>query len=266
MCFETKVATGWTHAIELLYADSWDSKLRRYRSGLAFRGLSDLKYHLDTGLMRLGREQVRIEQHLIRNFRKYARLGDGGGQVSDWMALTLGQHHGLPTRLLDWTYSPFAALHFCTASTERFDRDGVIWCVDYSATLELLPKQLRDVLEGADAFTVGMIEKVAPTLAGFDGLAAAPFAAFFEPPSSDERIVNQFALFSVLSDPSMSFDGWLRRNEVSCRRIVIPKELKWEVRDKLDQANITERVLFPGLDGLAAWLKRHYSHGPTAPI
>ena len=46
-------------------------------------------------------------------------------------------------------------------------------------------------------------------------------------------------------------DDWLERHPDLARRIVIPAELKWEVRDKLDQANITERVLFPGLDGLA---------------
>jgi hypothetical protein len=45
---------------------------------------------------------------------------------------------------------------------------------------------------------------------------------------------------------------------VSTTKVVIDKSLKWEVRDKLDQCNMTERVLFPGLDGVCAWLKRHY--------
>ncbi len=84
------------------------------------------------------------------------------------------------------------------------------------------------------------------------------FLLFFEPPSIDNRVVNQCALFSVLSDPSMSVDEWLSDTENDAYKIIIPKELKREVRDKLDQANITERVLFPGLDGICTWLGRHY--------
>jgi hypothetical protein len=42
-------------------------------------------------------------------------------------------------------------------------------------------------------------------------------------------------------------------------RIVLPAELKWEVRDKLDQSNVTERVLFPGLDGHTRTLTRYYA-------
>lgn len=54
-------------------------------------------------------------------------------------------------------------------------------------------------------------------------------------------------------------DRWLARRPRVLRRVVIPRALLLEVRDKLDQANITERVLFPGLDGLATWLKRYFS-------
>ncbi|HOI50285.1 MAG TPA: hypothetical protein PK167_13325, partial [Prolixibacteraceae bacterium] len=77
-----------------------------------------------------------------------------------------------------------------------------------------------------------------------------------------DRIVNQFALFSVMTSPTAILDEWLAKQNDICRRLIIPKELKWEIRDKLDQANITERVLFPGLDGLAHWLKRHYQPHP----
>ncbi|HEX9160928.1 MAG TPA: FRG domain-containing protein, partial [Thermoanaerobaculia bacterium] len=85
------------------------------------------------------------------------------------------------------------------------------------------------------------------------------FVLFFEPPSLDERIVNQFALFSLPSSARLSLEDLLKRREAAYRRIVIPASLKWEVRDKLDQANITERVLFPGLDGLSMWLKRYFT-------
>ena len=59
--------------------------------------------------------------------------------------------------------------------------------------------------------------------------------------------------------PRARLDRWLERHPDLCRRLILPAALKWEVRDKLDQANITERVLFPGLDGLCRWLTRFYS-------
>ena len=84
------------------------------------------------------------------------------------------------------------------------------------------------------------------------------FVLFFEPPSLDERIVNQFALFSLPSRADLLLEQLLERLD-AYRRVIIPATLKWEVRDKLDQANITERVLFPGLDGLSQWLKRYFT-------
>ncbi len=92
-----------------------------------------------------------------------------------------------------------------------------------------------------------------------DGLADAPFLLFFEPPSMDDRIVNQYALFSVMSRAASGVEAWMERHPELCRKVIVPAALKWEIRDKLDQSNVTERVLFPGLDGLSRWLHRHYS-------
>lgn len=81
----------------------------------------------------------------------------------------------------------------------------------------------------------------------------------------DERIINQYALHSVISSPTVVFDDLLNKNHGCYKKIVIPHDLKWEIRDKLDQANVTERVLFSGLDGLSKWLHKHYSPGRITP-
>jgi hypothetical protein len=104
-----------------------------------------------------------------------------------------------------------------------------------------------------------MIEEAVPGIDSFDKLSPGEdMALFFEPPSLDSRIVNQYAFFSVMSRPTARLDEWLLKHPEVYKKIIIPAELKWEVRDKLDQANINERLLFPGLDGLANWLARHY--------
>lgn len=210
--------------------------------------------------MRLGGRVAEIERHLLRNFMKYAHR-DVVVRDSLWHWLSVAQHHGLPTRLLDWTYSPFVAMHFATADTETFDRDGAVWCVNYEAAHALLPQRLRSELkeEGANSFTTELLARAVPTLEDLDGLSKDPFLLFFEPPSMDDRIVNQFALFSVMSSPAEGLNSWYARHPELCRQVVIPATLKWEVRDKLDQSNITERVLFPSLDGLSRWLRRYYS-------
>jgi hypothetical protein len=61
-----------------------------------------------------------------------------------------------------------------------------------------------------------------------------------------------------MSHATSLLEDWLVDKPELYFRIRIPARMKWEIRDKLDQSNITERVLFPGLDGLARWLKRHY--------
>lgn len=246
-----------------LYQDSWDAQLGRHRLRVVFRGICDAANGLTTTLLRLAQGHdatAKLEGHLLRNFRKYAHSDAAAGD-SIWNWLALAAHHGLPTRLLDWTYSPLVALHFATADLSRYDSDAAVWCVNHRETNRLLPPELRAQVEGegSDVFTVDMLLRVASTLDQFEKLSDHPFVVFLEPPSLDARIVNQFALFSVISDPATPLDTWLEEHAGLTRRVIIPAEFKWEVRDKLDQAGITERVLFPGLDGLTAWLTRYYT-------
>ncbi len=251
---------SWNELQEKLFEDSWNPKLGRYRSKFAFRGLSDADFKLETTLIRLGGDYASMENHLLRNFSKYAQ-SNVVELDSMWHWLSLAQHHGLPTRLMDWTYSPYVAMHFATANIERFDTDGVVWAVNYVEVNKLVPGNLQEELEkeGANVFTVKMLLKKMKSFKDIEKMAEKDFFLFIEPPSIDDRFINQFAFFSISSNPELALNDWLKQYPDIWQKIIIPKELKWEIRDKLDQANVTERVMFPGLDGLGSWLKRQYS-------
>jgi hypothetical protein len=249
--------SSWLELQEAVFESAWQESIGRFRSQHLFRGVPRVSHALETSLQ-TGRFESH-EPHLLTSFRKYAlRSAVHGDSVWNW--LSLAKHHGLPTRLLDWTYSPYVAMHFATQDLKHFEEDGAIWCVDYRKTNAALPKPLRKVLgqDNVNIFTTDTINTAATSLEQFDHLSSDDFVLFFEPPSLDERIVNQFALFSLPSSPTLLLEDLLKRLD-AWRRIIIPASLKWEVRDKLDQANITERVLFPGLDGLSQWLKRYFT-------
>ena len=258
------VATSWQDALDHLYAGSWQPQLKRFRSPLAFRGVARANHALRSGLTRIGDDPAAIERHLLRNFIKYAEHRPDARHDSVWHWLALAQHHGLPSRMLDWTYSPLVALHFVTELPTAFAEDGVVWCVDYHGVKQSLPPRLKDVLdrEASDVFTPELLASAVASLERLREVSDEPALLFLEPPSLDQRIVTQYALFSLLTHADADMQEWVERHPDLCTRVVIPAHSKWEIRDKLDQANVNERVLYPGLDGLCRWLRRYYERRP----
>ncbi len=272
---------SWNELQDILFEHWYNEKLGRYRAPYAYRGLSDSRYELKTTLMRLGGPVMKLEPYLLINFRRYSGL-DLINFDSMWYWMVLGQHHGLPTRLLDWTYSPLVAMHFATANIQKFHLDGVIWVVDFSKTREFLPKVLKEktlkldlpvfpiealddavsIILAEDAlYDTQSLKNLKHALLKLQKMSSTEFPVFLEPPTMNERIRNQFSLFSFMSNPTLSLDAWLRKQKCQnmWRKIIIPASLKIEIRDKLDRMGISERILFPGLDGLCQLLKRHYS-------
>jgi hypothetical protein len=260
-----RFVSNWAELNDALFDQTWDPSIQRFRSTFAYRGVAEASYPLTNGLTRLGRPYPTMEQNLLKQFKKYAHRHIVE-RDTDWHWLSVAQHHGLPTRLLDWTYSPLVALHFATVDLTAYGSDGAVWKVNYSQVHELLQSEQTESLDssGSRIFSIDALVKSIPCLKALDQRSAPGYdiAVFFEPPAIDDRIVNQFAYFSALSKPYLSMNDWLNAphvvGHVDATKIVIPKKLKWEIRDKLDQSNINERVLVTGLDGLCAWLKRHY--------
>ena len=236
----------------------------RRRNYAVYRGMSDAAAPLRTSLDRLGgpaapHSKAHLEAHILRNFLRYSKPYVNADQA-EWELLFIAQHHGLPTRLLDWTYSPLVAAHFATLDS-RPRGDRVLWQLDWRRLherfglkpLAFLVEDLVDELARRGIGTLGeFFERAAD---------AAPFACMLEPPAMDHRITVQSAAFTITSDTSRPFDAFLAEHGVAeaLRRIVIPARAVDLIRDQLDICAIDERRLFPDLDGVAREVRRYYA-------
>ena len=79
-----------------------------------------------------------------------------------------------------------------------------------------------------------------------------------EPPSINQRIVNQYSFFSLVPMQMTDIEGFLDEHTENTVKYIIKADLRWRVRDMLDQLNMSERIVYPGLDGLSKWIARHY--------
>jgi FRG domain. len=260
--------------LEVCFESSLQEDINRHRLNYVFRGIVDSSFHLVPSLFRNCEDKPILETALLRNFEKYMERPQELRNSDIWDVMVIGQHHGLPTRLLDWTYSPLVALHFATDDIKKMNCDGAVYLVNVVEANKKTPSSFTKILEEEQKFlfTIDDIEKITEKelnheskLKKFDELLDKNIL-FFQPPSVDSRIVNQYAFFSIAPLTVNDIGVFLEESELECYKLIIPKEMKWEFRDKLDQMNITERVIYPGLDGLAKWLARFYNTSNSPKI
>jgi hypothetical protein len=259
---ETKVRS-LGELIDRVTPEKPDPATGRRRDACVYHGTADAARSLLTSLDRLGgvkppHTKTALEEHILRNFARYSRPHLQHA-TNEWELLVAAQHHGVPTRLLDWSYSPLVAAHFATLGDTRADR--VIWRLDWKRVhrkfgfpeLALLIEDLPRVVARGGEFTPWSLIR--------EGKDAAPFACMLEPPTLDARISAQTATFTLCSDTSRSFDEFLAKHglEEALTRYVIPHDAADCVRDQLDMAGMDEKRLFPDLDGVAAQMRRYYS-------
>lgn len=263
MIHEVKV-NSIDEMMKLLTEQSYDETIKRYRSPYVYRGIPNIDFKLETSIQRNCKgKQKELEKVILRSFTKYAAIQDHHISNAMWRQLFIGQQHGLPTRLLDWTFSPTIAMHFATSGEQLafMDRhDAVLWKLDMDELNHLLPEKYQTVLQKnrAYAFTVDMLNQLATDIDTYDADMQGKAMVLIEPPSIDERIINQYAYFSIVPLEIKNIEQWIDENTNNTYKYIIDKDLKWQIRDVLDQMNVNERIVYPGLDGLSTWIKRMY--------
>jgi hypothetical protein len=201
-----------------------------------------------------------IEAQLIRDFKRRYSGDDRNIVLNDTLyCLTLMQHHGAPTRLLDWTYSPFVAAFF--ALEKSVSSTSIVWCLNgdwclKQATLiagkDLIVARNTDETRNDSSFKPLYMRK-------------KPFKMVFieNPYLFHERLIIQQGVFLCPGDISTKFeinikslDGWTKKSSIVKIRFQMTKQDHLRALTELQSMNVGNAVLFPGLDGFARSLKQ----------
>ena len=202
------------------------ARLSSYGEDWIFRGHADARWELKPKAGRppfLGREGTLFESWKLRAIEHLpAHI------VSDWDWLAIAQHHGLATRLLDWTTNPLNAAYFAV----REQRAGP--AVIHAARFETPYARSAQVL--------------------FTGPFDCKKVAVFRPRGVVPRIVRQGGLFTIHGPSDRSLEDFARPNIVNLERILIAESYRARLLAELARYGIHSASFFPDLDGLSSYL------------
>jgi hypothetical protein len=243
---------------EYIASPAWSGKF-------AFRGQGNANWTLRPSLLRsvtgdypkLGLRSIERQatEHFAAraaNHHPFAPDRDPG----DWLAWwPLMQHHGAPTRLLDWTKSPYVAAYFAVEDLKA-DEDGAVYLVH----TELVNQAATDAT-GKPLLDLQFIDET------WDDIMKKPhLIKFITPQRMTTRMAAQQGLYSICKSPLMAHDEAIsnvlpsEKRDDYFRRLTIPGRLKREVARQLQYMNITASSLFPGIDGLGRQLREFIAH------
>jgi len=178
------------------------------------------------------------EQNMIGEFKRRSLPFLDVQPKSSWDWLAIAQHHGMATRLLDWTLNPLAALWFAVNSPPEEKngklRNAVVWILE------------PDLSDYATAST-----KESP----FD----IQRTKIYRPKHIVSRLVNQAGWFTVhkFMKTENRFIALERNNAYSAKltKLIIPPESFSDMRFDLDRFNVNNSTLFPDIDGLCSHIQ-----------
>lgn len=177
-----------------------------------------------------GSKLLSLEYTIDLTLSRFKSQDGAGIDFMGWFVLM--QHYGAPTRTLDWSCSPWAALYF--TCSEYHDVDGALWISDFSKVTQ-------------------QAESLMPNMEDFNRAIGEPQSTdvlvFTMPFNTNQRIEVQQGRFSICTNPLQDHKPLIEKAN-GLEKIEIPKELKHSIMIELAQMNITAKTLFPGIDGL----------------
>lgn len=221
-----------------------------------YRGLGDINYHLVPTFHR-AHIPMTNERHLMNLFRQNAYQFVETRPQGEWEWTFLMRHHGLLSRLLDWTESPLVGLYFATSFDLGEGSDGVMWCL-LPSVLNAKADSTRSTMDNIPLFTEederpgrddSFLQNYLPSRLGQFSLDVRVWPAAGMAARTNSRIQAQHGVFTIHHTDPTALD---QREELDhLWRFLIPSESKRQINDELRLLKVTELTVFPDLDRVA---------------